>query len=90
MTSPDDKDPVRSELEYAPPWVREQIAREKGTRDQGAREQAPREPAPREQMTRDQFRATLRQSAGAAIEQLTQNNPESRSFGEDRPARAGA
>ena len=100
MTSPDDKDPVRSELEYAPPWVREQVAREKGTREQppreqtpreqgpreqGPREQGPREPAPREQMTRDQFRATLRQSAGAAIEQLTQNNPESRSFGDDRP-----
>ena len=85
MTSPDDKDPVRSELEYAPPWVREQIAREKGTRDQGAREQAPREPAPREQMTRDQFRATLRQSAGAATEQLAPSNPESRSFGDDRP-----
>ena len=80
MTSPDDKNPVRSELEYAPPWVREQIAREKGTRDQGTRE-----PAPREQMTRDQFRATLRQSAGAATEQLAPNNPESRSFGDDRP-----
>ena len=90
MTSPDDKDPVRSELEYAPPWVREQVAREKGTREQAPREQTPREqgprePAPREQMTRDQFRATLPQSAGAAIEQLTQNNPESRSFGDDRP-----
>jgi hypothetical protein len=85
MTSPDDKDPVRSELEYAPPWVREQVAREKGTREQAPREQGPREPAPREQMARDQFRATLRQSAGAAIEQLAQNNPESRSFGDDRP-----
>jgi hypothetical protein len=80
MTSPDDKDPVRSDLEYAPPWVREQVAREKGTR-----EQAPREPAPREQVTRDQFRAALRQSAGAATEHLAPNNPESRSFGDDRP-----
>jgi len=80
MTSPDDKDPVRSELEYAPPWVREQAAREQGTREQAARE-----PAPREQITRDQFRATLRQSGGAPIEQVAQNNPESRSFGDDRP-----
>jgi hypothetical protein len=80
MTSPDDKDPVRSELEYAPPWVREQIAREKGTREQASHEQGPREPAPR-----DQFRASLRQSAESAIEQLAQNNPESRSFGDDRP-----
>ena len=95
MTSPDDSDPVRSELEYAPPWVREQAAREQGTREpapreQGAREQAarepaPREPAPREQMTRDQFRAALRQSGGAAVEQRTQSNSESRSFGDDRP-----
>ena len=95
MTSPDDSDPVRSELEYAPPWVREQAAREQGTREpapreQGAREQAarepaPREPAPREQMTRDQFRAALWQSGGAAVEQRTQSNSESRSFGDDRP-----
>jgi hypothetical protein len=75
MTSPDDKDPVRSKLDYAPPWVREQVARE----------QAPREPAPREAITRDQFRAALRQSGGAAIEQLASNKPESRSFGDDRP-----
>src|SRR5215471_17762677 len=74
MTSPDDNDPVRSELEYAPPWVREQAAREQGTR----------EPAPREQMTRDQFRAALRQSGGAAVEQRTRSNSESRSFGDDR------
>ena len=95
MTSPDDSDPVRSELEYAPPWVREQAAREQGTREpapreQGAREQAarepaPREPAPREQMTRDQFRAALRQSGGAALEQRTHSNSESRSFSDDRP-----
>ena len=87
MTSPDDSDPVRSELEYAPPWVREQAAREQGTREpapreQGAREQAarepaPREPAPREQMTRDQFRAALWQSGGAAVGQRTQSNSES-------------
>ena len=85
MTSPDDSDPVRSELEYAPPWVREQAAREQGPREQGAREQAAREPAPREQMTRDQFRAALRQSGGAALEQRTQSNSESRSFSDDRP-----
>src|SRR5262249_9511452 len=104
MTSPDDNDPVRSELEYAPPWVREQAAREQGTREpppgeqgkreqgkreqaareQAAREPAPREPAPREQMTRDQFRAALRQSGGAAVEQRTRSNSESRSFGDDR------
>src|SRR6516162_1305226 len=95
MTSPDDSDPVRSELEYAPPWVREQAAREQGTREpapreQGAREQAarepaPREPAPREQMTRDQHRAALRQSGGAVVEQRTHSNSESRSFSDDRP-----
>ena len=90
MTSPDDSDPVRSELEYAPPWVREQAAREQGPGEQGAREQAarepaPREPAPREQMTRDQFRAALRQSGGAALEQRTHSNSESRSFSDDRP-----
>src|SRR3974390_2830981 len=79
MTSPDDKDPVRSEVEYAPPWGREQAEREQGTREQAARE-----PAPREQITRDQFRATLRQSGGAAVEQA-QNYPESRSFSDDRP-----
>src|SRR5262249_10933738 len=94
MTSPDDNDPVRSELEYAPPWGREQAAREQGTREpapreqgrreQAAREQTAREPAPREQMTRDQFRAALRQSAGAAVEQRTRSNSESRSFGDDR------
>jgi hypothetical protein len=83
MASPDDKDPVRSELEYAPPWVRDQAAREQGGREQAPREQAPRDPAPREPMTRDQFRAMLRQAGGAAIEQP--NNPESRSFGDDRP-----
>jgi len=80
MTSPDDNDPVRSELEYAPPWVRKQAAREQGTREQVARE-----PAPREQTARDQLRATLRQSGGAAAEQLAQNDPERRSFGDDRP-----
>ncbi len=75
MTSPDDKDPVRSELDYAPPWVREQVARE----------QAPRDPVPREAITRDQFRAALRQSGGAAIERQASNKPENRSFGDDRP-----
>jgi hypothetical protein len=60
--------------------VREQAARERGTREQAARE-----PAPREQITRDQFRAALRRSAGAALEQLAQNNSESQSFGDERP-----
>ena len=85
MASPDDKDPVRSELEYAPPWVRDQAAREQGAREQASREQAPRDPAAREPVTRDQFRATLRQSGGAAIEQSAPNHPESRSFGDDPP-----
>ncbi len=75
MTSPDDKDPVRSELDYAPPWVREQVARE----------QPPHDPARREAITRDQFRAALRQSGGAAIERQASNKPENRSFGDDRP-----
>ena len=43
MTSPDENDPVRSELEYAPPWVREQAAREQAAREQAAREQDARE-----------------------------------------------
>src|SRR5262249_18628410 len=78
------------ELEYAPPWVREQAAREEATRDQGSRdqgasEQVAREPAPREQMTRDQFRAALRQSSGAAGEPFSRTEPEIPSFGDDRP-----
>jgi hypothetical protein len=80
MTSPDDKDPVRSELEYAPPWVREQAARE-----QAPREEAPREEAPREETARDQFRAALRQSGGPAVEQQAQKDSENRRFGDDRP-----
>jgi hypothetical protein len=80
MTSPDDQDPVRSELDYAPPWVREQAAREQATREQVAHE-----PVPREHITRDQFRAALRQSGGPAAEQLAQNDPEKRRFGDDRP-----
>jgi hypothetical protein len=90
MTSPDDKDPVRSELDYAPPWVREQAvreqaAREEPTREQAAREQVVREQAPREQITRDQFRAALRLSGGAASEPPAPAEPEIRSFGDDRP-----
>src|SRR5215470_1659485 len=85
MTSPDDKDPVRSELEYAPPWVREQAAREQGPREQGTRDQSAREPAPRQQITRDQFRAALRQSGEAAVEPLPRTELEIRSFGNDRP-----
>ncbi len=99
MTSPDDQDPVRSELEYAPPWVREQAVREQAVREQAAREQAPREqpirehptrepnadePAPREHITRDQFRAALRQSGGLA-EQAAQHDAENRRFTDDRP-----
>ncbi|MBO0717737.1 MAG: hypothetical protein J2P55_10445 [Rhizobiales bacterium] len=93
MTSPDDNDPVRSELDYAPPWVREQAAREQGTREQvtrdpgtreqATREQVAREPAALEPITRDQFRAALRQSAGAAVE--AQHKSESRNLGDDRP-----
>jgi hypothetical protein len=78
MNSPD-KDP-KSELDYAPPWAREQAAREQTAREQAARDQT----------ARDQFRATLRQSAGVGVEQLAQNDPESRSFGDDRPWRQRA
>jgi hypothetical protein len=78
MNSPD-KDP-KSELDYAPPWAREQAAREQTAREQAAREQT----------ARDQFRATLRQSAGAGVEQPAQNDSESRSFGDDRPWRQRA
>jgi hypothetical protein len=51
MASPDDNDPVRSELEYAPPWVREQAQREQAAREQVApsgRKQEPREQEARE------------------------------------------
>ncbi len=47
MASPDDNDPVRSELEYAPPWVREQAQREQAAREQEA-------PSGREQESREQ------------------------------------
>src|SRR6516225_1916502 len=89
MTSPDDDDPVRSKLEYAPPWVREQAVRDQAAREQAARNdaQAGRERPPREPITRDQFRAALRQSAGASAAQLTPIEPESR---EDRPWRQRA
>ena len=85
MTSPDDNDPVRSEFEYAPPWVREQSAREQTSREQATGEQAARESPAREQISRDQFRATLRQSGGATVDQFAQNGLEGRSFGDDRP-----
>ncbi len=90
MTSPDDQDPVRSELEYAPPWVREQAAREQAPREQPIREHTTREPiadepAPREHITRDQFRAALRQSGGPLGEQAAQNETATRRFTEDRP-----
>ena len=65
MTSPDDDDPVRSELEYAPPWIREQAlrdqqARDQESRDQGSRDQetaegAASEQARPEQPSRDQI-----------------------------------
>jgi hypothetical protein len=85
MTSPDDQDPVRSKLDYAPPWVREQAVREQAAREQATREQVAHEPMPREHITRDQFRAALRQSGGPAVEQPAQNDPENRRFGDDRP-----
>jgi TPR repeat protein len=103
MASPDDDDPVRSELEYAPPWVREQAEREqasrgKATREEPAREQAAREQptrgargeAPREQTEpdqslRDQLRMALRQSGVIPLEQVTQDDPDNRGFGDDRP-----
>ena len=85
MTSPDDQDPVRSKLDYAPPWVREQAVREQAAREQATREQVAHEPMPREPITRDQFRAALRQSGGPAVEQAAQNDRENRRFGDDRP-----
>ena len=81
MNSPD-KDP-KSELDYAPPWAREQSAREQSAREH-------REQSAPDQTARDQFRATLRQSVGAAAEQLAQKDPASRSFGDDRPWRQRA
>jgi len=89
MTSPDDDDPVRSKLEYAPPWVREQVVRDQAAREQAARDeaQAGRDRSPREPITRDQFRAALRQSAGASVAQLTPIEPEGR---EGRPWRQRA
>jgi TPR repeat protein len=92
MTSPDDSDPVRSELEYAPPWVREQAAREQAGREQTAREQTAREQVPREQIaseqiTPDQFRAALRQSGAAPLKPPAQSevDPARQSFDEERP-----
>jgi hypothetical protein len=95
MTSPDDDDPVRSELEYAPPWVREQAVREQAVREQAPRERAAREPAAREeapreqsvrdQSLRDQLRAALRQSGTIPLEQVSQDDPDNRGFGDDRP-----
>jgi hypothetical protein len=80
MTSPDDDDPVRSELEYAPPWVREQAAREQATP-----EGAPREQTVRDESLRDQLRAALRQSGAMPFEQVTQNDSDNRGFADDRP-----
>jgi hypothetical protein len=85
MTSPDDDDPVRSELEYAPPWVREQAVRGQTAREQAAEQEAPREQSARDQSLRDQLRAALRQSGTIPLEQVTQDDPDSRSFGDDRP-----
>jgi hypothetical protein len=76
MTSPDEDPNSKSELDYAPPWIREQAAREQTAREQTTRDQTPRE----------QFRAALRHSGGAAIEQRAQNSDaESRGLGDDRP-----
>jgi hypothetical protein len=75
MNSPDEDPKSVSELDYAPPWVREQAARE----------QAAHEPVPREHITRDQFRTALQQSGGPTVEQPVQNDPENRRFSDDRP-----
>jgi hypothetical protein len=90
MNPPDEDRKSESELDYAPPWIRQQAAREQGSREQAPHEQPPREPAPpelpaRDQPARDQFRATLRRSGGMAAEQAAQNEAEGRSFGDDRP-----
>jgi TPR repeat protein len=80
MNSPDEDPKSEPELDYAPPW-----AREHGARGQVARDQTAREQAGGEQTAREQFRAALRHSGGPAVEQAGQNEPESRSFGDDRP-----
>jgi hypothetical protein len=92
MNSPDKDPKSESELAYAPPWVREQVAREQAardqaSRDQAAREQAAREPATPDQTARDQFRATLRQSSGSGLEETADSEPDIRNFGDDRPWR---
>ena len=83
MTSPS-KDPARpdSELDYAPPWAREHMARDQGTRDQAARDPMASDPAPGEQI-----RPPPGQSGGMPTEQLTPNDlaSENRSFIDDRP-----
>jgi hypothetical protein len=91
MNSPDDNDPKpESELAYAPPWIREQVAREQAAREQAARDPVARGPATPDQAARDQFRATLRQSGGTGVEQLADSEPEIRSFSDDRPWRQRA
>jgi len=87
MNAPDQdpKPKPESELDYAPPWVREQA-----TRQQPAREQPAREQAAGEQAARDQFRATLRQSGGLSLEQAAQKDPATRILSEDRPWRQRA
>ena len=95
MNSPDKDSKSESELAYAPPWVREQVAREQAardqaSRDQAAREQAPREPATPDQTARDQFRATLRQSSGSGLQETADSEPDIRNFGDDRPWRQRA
>ena len=83
MTSPS-KDPARpdSELDYAPPWAREHMARDQGTRDQAARDPMASDPAPGEQI-----RPPPGQSGGMPTQQLTPNDlaSENRSFIDDRP-----
>jgi hypothetical protein len=92
MNSPDNDPKPESELAYAPPWIREQVAREQAAREQAAREQAPatHEPVTPGQAARDQFRATLRQSGGTGVEQPGDSKPETRSFSDDRPWRQRA
>lgn len=85
MNSPDDDAKSESELDYAPPWVREQVAREQAARDQAASDQTAGEQTAGEQTARDKFRATLRHGGGPAVELAAQNETERRRFGDDRP-----
>jgi len=85
MNSPDEDPKPESELDYAPPWARENVARENAARESAARDPAAPDQTAPEQTARDLFRATLRHSGGLAVEGAAQNETESRSFGDDRP-----